>query len=313
MCMIKILIGLFLINIYCSAAIVVPPEPIWWHEKVCREPSQRSSDAPFLTSDTLRAFCTFIFDETRIPLDTDAIHDGDTIYIIAPHLEYFFTHAHPHIKARYLLVSHFGDHTIPGPFVDYLKSDRLAYWIGMNVGLPEHPKMVPIPIGLAPKNIVRATLLPFHKMLAAAPLKKQHLLYMNHNDGTNPEARVKIRKLFQDKSYCFAPKKKALSKYLKQMAASKFVVSPPGAGFDCYRTWEALLVGSYPLVERSPISSLYEGLPVVIVDDWNAIDEKFLNQKYKELSSKTFNREKLFADYWLARIKSYQEKVRNAQ
>lgn len=50
------------------------------------------------------------------------------------------------------------------------------------------------------------------------------------------------------------------------VAKSKFVLSPPGFGEDCYRTWEAVLLGAVPIVRRSPLQQLYDGAPVVVVD-----------------------------------------------
>jgi len=35
-------------------------------------------------------------------------------------------------------------------------------------------------------------------------------------------------------------------------AGCAFTLSPAGAGLDCHRTWEALLLGSIPVVLRSP-------------------------------------------------------------
>lgn len=42
---------------------------------------------------------------------------------------------------------------------------------------------------------------------------------------------------------------KPLDAYLKLMSNHKAVLSPPGFGFDCWRTWEALAVGSVPLID----------------------------------------------------------------
>ena len=44
----------------------------------------------------------------------------------------------------------------------------------------------------------------------------------------------------------------------------KFILSPPGAGFDCHRTWEALYLGAIPIVKTSSLDPLYKDLPVVI-------------------------------------------------
>ena len=47
-----------------------------------------------------------------------------------------------------------------------------------------------------------------------------------------------------------------------------FVLSPHGHGLDCHRTWQVLLLGSFPIVASSSLDSVYDGLPVVIVSRW---------------------------------------------
>ncbi|CAB9513887.1 expressed unknown protein [Seminavis robusta] len=49
------------------------------------------------------------------------------------------------------------------------------------------------------------------------------------------------------------------------MSRYRFGISPPGLGYDCYRTYEMLLLGVIPIVEeRNPESyQLFEGLPVI--------------------------------------------------
>ena len=63
-------------------------------------------------------------------------------------------------------------------------------------------------------------------------------------------------------------------KYRDFVKNSKFVLSPPGNGFDCHRTWEAIYLGAIPIVKREywPFSS-YE-LPVLVVNDWNEMQSK---------------------------------------
>merc|ERR1719221_825400 len=38
--------------------------------------------------------------------------------------------------------------------------------------------------------------------------------------------------------------------YLRLLAEHRAVLSPPGMGYDCFRHWEALAVGSVPLVKN---------------------------------------------------------------
>ena len=108
-----------------------------------------------------------------------------------------------------------------------------------------------------------------------------------------------------------------------------FVLSPHGNGLDCHRTWEALILGCIPIVRTSPIDSLYEGLPVLIVNDWNNINNELLQNtidQFKNMSlscnsrrefpdnldlaapqasaKSPFSYEKLTLSFWMDKINS---------
>jgi len=89
---------------------------------------------------------------------------------------------------------------------------------------------------------------------------------------------------------------------------SQFVLSPLGAGFDCHRTWEALLLGCIPIVKAAKMNDLFEGLPVVAVNHWQEINPTFLENTAQEIVRKTFNLEKLSMRYWQSQIKSLESK-----
>ena len=91
------------------------------------------------------------------------------------------------------------------------------------------------------------------------------------------------------------------------MSKYKFILSPPGAGEDTHRTWEALSVGCIPIVKSSLLNILYEDLPVVIVDDWDVITKEFLETEYKKFQEKKLQKryklEKFKMSYWLNKFK----------
>jgi hypothetical protein len=100
-------------------------------------------------------------------------------------------------------------------------------------------------------------------------------------DVTNPE--------------CYA----ILSKY-------KFILSPPGAGIDCHRTWEALYCGTIPIIIESSINELYRDLPVLIVNTWEEITKDLLEKKYVEIQDNIkndkYNMKKMYMNYWTNEI-----------
>jgi hypothetical protein len=79
-------------------------------------------------------------------------------------------------------------------------------------------------------------------------------------------------------------------------------LSPPGNGIDCHRTWEALYLHIIPIVWHSTLDSLYENLPIIIINDLNEINEEFLRKKLHEIALKKLQQPPIYQ----------YEKLRNA-
>jgi len=88
--------------------------------------------------------------------------------------------------------------------------------------------------------------------------------------------------------------------YWNFTAAAKFSLSPPGTGFDCYRTWEALALGSIPIVEHSTFDRTFAGLPVMLVDDFGDVSVSNLTATYAEFVRKAddWDFTRLTPKYW---------------
>lgn len=130
--------------------------------------------------------------------------------------------------------------------------------------------------------------------------------------------------------------KKGKPNFWESAQNNLFVASPPGCGYDCYRTWEAMLLGSIPiilhpskfnsgdtrsytefhtnqsgvdLIHSDSILELFEDLPVVVVKDFNFTVEQ-LEAWRSEVEDKRrrglYNWEKLFAQHWLEQIGSHR-------
>lgn len=56
--------------------------------------------------------------------------------------------------------------------------------------------------------------------------------------------------------------------YRELVSKSQFVLSPPGNGADCHRTWEAIYLGAIPIVHKDFWPFGHLDLPVLVVDDW---------------------------------------------
>ena len=73
---------------------------------------------------------------------------------------------------------------------------------------------------------------------------------------------------------------------------------------DCHRTWEALLLGSIPIVKRNGLSGLLSDLPVMIVDDWQQVHLETMAEYIRSLPDRKFDFSSLFRGYWMRTIRS---------
>lgn len=303
------------VNAQEETYVVQTPCP---HAIVPLNPANRKSSYPYISGDAFREICDFIIDETKIPFNPRDVKDGDTVFLHGDHLDYFFSTIHDKIKAHYILVTHNSDYDIPGKFVDHLDDETLAGWFGQNVVL-DHPKMHPLPIGLANKFWKHGNPAIMDKALQRFGNKphRKRLLYMNFSI-THPD-RWSVYNLFLKKPFCTIHELRnhiehgGLDpfKHLHDLAHHAFVLSPRGNGLDAHRTWETLLMGSIPIVQTSASDSMYDDLPVLIIDRWEEITEQFLHEKYEKIIAREYNVKKLYAPYWIDQIHALQEAVRS--
>ena len=81
-----------------------------------------------------------------------------------------------------------------------------------------------------------------------------------------------------------------------------FTISPHGNGLDCHRTWEDLSLGCIVIVKTSPLDSLYQNLPVVIVRDWDDITRSNILEWSHTHRHGLRSVEKLTNSYWTDQI-----------
>ena len=281
------------------------------------------SSLPYITGDTFKEFCDFVY-EPSCGLDVKKIKNGDLIYVDSDynHLDKFFEFVHPKIPTKYFLLTSRKDNSVPSRYLRYLEDPKIICWFGVNPDINFHPKFFSIPLGIGDRyfnNAERGDFYTLSDFIKSSRFKNYHNLFWNEkktgllymNFGPSHSERKLVYNLFKDKGYCFKPSVRKYRQYLFEMSNYKFVLSPRGNGLDCYRTWEALLVGTIPVVRTSFLDVVFEDLPVLIVKDWNELTEDFLNKKYEEMSSKNYAYEKIYAKYWLDKIKNILKKYKN--
>jgi hypothetical protein len=265
------------------------------------------------------------------PRPFEQVRDGDLVWMRLIALPQFLKEAMPRIRARFALVTGDEDWGIPTSFqgAERLLADpRLQLWFTQNLDAQgRHPKLRHLPIGIDFHTISNG---PRWGHERATPAEQEaELLALRAEMPPNAERRLIAHADFhfnKNKDLSWGDHRSAVQEQLQgnpmvEFQAKKlrrielwrektryaFVVSPHGNGLDCHRTWESLVLGNIVIVKRSSLDPMYDGLPVVIVDDWREITAESLARWHAELAS-AFARpeveERLTNRYWIDSARS---------
>ena len=229
------------------------------------------------------------------PARFSAVKDGDLVWTRMIALPQFVSEALPRINARFALVTGDEDWAIPSGFdrAHELTADaRLVCWFTQNFdGTDASGKILPLPIGLDFHTISNrrkwghwpatpaAQEAELEALRRSAPPNAERLVlahadfhFNKHKHQVWGDDRQAVQNALEhNPSVRFQTRKVRRLDLWREKTRYAFVVSPHGNGLDCHRTWESLVLGNIVIVKRSSLDPLYEGLPVVILEDWREI------------------------------------------
>ncbi len=225
------------------------------------------------------------------------------------------------IKVKFILVSGDADESCPDDiltddeFIKFIENDLIIKWFAQNC-IKEHPKLYKIPIGLDYHSKIGGSYKqPTENEKMMVDIKNKSLpfydrelkCYSNFHFAIDTarygyDRKDAINQIPKNLMY-YEPKRVDRENSFKNQIKYAFVVSPHGNGLDCHRTWEALCIGCIPIVKTSPIDSLYEDLPVLIVQNWYDVNKELLEKTVEKFKNRKFNYDKLTLKYWINYIK----------
>ena len=278
-----------------------------------------ATTSPFISGNGFKSLAQHCLDETTPALfDPQLVKANDIIFVKTELVSIFFSKLHPAIKNRYILITHNSDHSPVFSTTQnqlqrehdlraYLDDSQLIAWFSQNIDYA-HPKLHPIPIGIANSGWRHGNVAMFFKATEQPPDLGSRIpkLYLNFTIHTNVLERSAALHHCKGKPFSYSATSKAPELYLKELKQYRYVLCPAGNGLDCHRTWEALLMGCIPVMKHSFLDPMFEDLPVIFVNEWQEINQRFLDRKYEEIMNRTYRMEKVYGDYWYNLIKSYQ-------
>jgi len=265
----------------------------------------------------MRSCDTYPVNPTSSTLYVNLRFNGSIIYVQGSAVRFFYYFVLPTMRSRFVLVTGDCDESVPtnvlssGEFESFIVDERLIHWFSQNLVL-RHPKMTIIPIGLDYHSMTHGAVtrwgapidplsqeLVLKTIARAAPPLHERLVrcYASFHFNTRFARNKAIADLDRSIVY-YEPLLVERADTWRAQSTMAFVISPWGNGYDCHRTWEALVLGCIPVVLSSPIDDVFAELPVLIVEDWRDLNASVLHATLDAFSRKAFNLERLKLSYW---------------
>lgn len=262
------------------------------------------------------------------PKDYKYIYYGSVVYVISSALKDWFNKIYPELlikNIKIILVT--GDAVKSNPLesleidkdaLNKIKKEGVIYhWFCQNCDIDSEDYVTPIPVGLdyhtihkknywgefQTHNIIQDLDINFlsRNRLGNFNNRKYDLFCDIHLNSHNMSERIIAFEKSKDISNVFfVCERIKRSEYWKKMKLSKFIISPPGVGLDCHRSWEALALGVVPIIKSSKLSKIFQKLPVLIVDSFEEINDELL-RSYKLQNN--YDLKKITLEFWIDQIK----------
>jgi hypothetical protein len=255
---------------------------------------QRTALSELLSPEGLASRCRWVLDDTGFSVDETI--DNDWWYCKSDWLEHLFRELAP--ASGFVLFSGNSDRPIGRALARFVRRRNLVAWFANNVSV-DRPKLFSLPLG------------PGHQgeaLRAASGAPKTRLFEVSFDIKTNP--RERLRCLAYSGLELDPPADAA--DYLQRLASSYFCVAPRGNGIDTHRMWEALYLGTIPIVTRSVLTEQHPELPLVVLDDWSEFGSVAFSQRLYERTCGDWQPAELSLDRYLARVAAKIEQLRPA-
>lgn len=226
-------------------------------------------------------------------LDMRGLKDKSIIYTHTFYIDQLFELLEK-ADNKVIVITHNADNN-----VDICPPENVLIWFTQNVNI-KHKCIQSIPIGIE-NDIWYPD--KKDKMLRKVLKRKifKNLLYINHNIKNNVEKRLKPYEVLGNRSWVTTGNGingQGFDIYLDNLYNHPFVVCPEGNGMDTHRVWECLYIGTIPIQIRNINNQFYTDLPILFIDDWEEITERFLHDEYMRIVDGKWNRDKLWFSWW---------------
>lgn len=243
-----------------------------------------------ISGNDFKNLCDDFIDESKPSINLSK--RPSKIFLYTDWVEPFIAKILPNINFDFNLVTHNADRTVGSYCLPLLNDSRLLHWYGMNCSI-EHPKLTPIPIGIANEKWAHGKKEILRKVMNTDVVKTNRI-YCNFNPHTSP-LRQGIKEMLSRYPFVDIDNTNlSFEEYLLKLKSYKYVISPPGNSVDCHRIWESIYVGTVPIILKNIATNTFsDNLPIITLNSYVDLDLNELDNLYKLVS----NRKTEMADF----------------
>ena len=187
------------------------------------------------------------------------------------------------ISTKFNIIFHNSDGGFKDEHKSILQIDNVNKIYTQNLTIKPEERIIPLPIGIANSMWQHGNLHIWKQILESNKLvNKPNYIYFNFNINTNLFKRKKCYDIITSKNIPNIPTTNYLN-YLTILSSYKFAICPEGNGVDTHRFWECLYLKVIPICLKNHITKYYsENFPIVLLDDWNDIEDNMLKLFYND-------------------------------
>ncbi len=190
--------------------------------------------------------------------------------------------------------------------IKILSDDNLKYIFAQNVdvsvipnGLKHKVKLIPIGLDIHTKrrNLSQTALIEYILMGKSQKERIQKILVDFKSSYSHPIREAIVAKIADNPNFEILNERRDQIGLWDLYHEYLAVLSPPGGGLDCHRTWEALVFGAVPIVLKNHLADLHEASGAYLIDTIEDLLEPDLIQKLAKHRRWIKLRPPLYRDY----------------
>lgn len=176
----------------------------------------------------------------------------------------------------------------------------------------EEPGVNPIPVGI--ENLYRAKNGFPWRFLSNSDDNdlsvRSESIFACFSVTTNRRVRARLREAVRRSRHYFCEERLTPLQFQSRIERAMFVLSPPGNGNDCHRTWESIYLGAVPVIMKNTLPETFtRSLPILEVESYESflgLSDSELEAEFQLVTQKS--REMAYMPYWVSQIYQTQRR-----